>query len=60
VGRPPGREANKFVEVNETYIAGHCDFNPWAPRFPGDNGLVNASFVSGKHGGQVEYHTMHK
>jgi hypothetical protein len=60
VRHPPGREANKFVKVNETYIAGHRDFNAWALRFPGDNGLVDASFVSGKHGGQDEYRTMHK
>ena len=56
VKRPPGGDANIFMEANETYIAGHCDWNPWAPRFPGDNGLVDASFVSGKRGNQDEYH----
>jgi len=44
---------NAFIQPGERYIAGQCDWNPWAPRFPGDNGLVDADFVSHE---QEEYH----
>jgi hypothetical protein len=38
------------------FIAGNCMWNPCAPRFPGDNGMVDANFVDGHRGVQDEYH----
>ena len=43
VSTPPlidGKQ-NPFIKRGEFYVAGNEDFNPWGPRFPGDQGLVN-------------------
>jgi hypothetical protein len=39
---------NRFIEKNHFYVAGNEAWNPFGPRFPGDNGLVNLwAFQSG-------------
>lgn len=32
-----------FVKQGEFFVAGRSDWNPWGPRFPGDDGLLNAA-----------------
>jgi len=39
------RDKHPFIKKGEYYFAGHSDWNPWTPAYPGDVGFIESRWV---------------